>query len=117
MSADVWWGGAGALVLLAAGLVAMGWAAGGVLPGLPRLRCDLPGPVFAAVIAGFGAGQVAAGLPLHLGPGQIVLLCGPWLLAGAVSAAAARRPGSRPGQVAAPLIALAGGFLVAGLTV
>ncbi|WP_330261313.1 hypothetical protein [Streptomyces sp. NBC_00539] len=110
------WGCAGAVTLLAAALVAVWWAAGDALPGLPRLRCELPGHVFAAVVAGFGGGQVVAGRPLQLGVAHVALLCGPWLVAAAVAGAwPGRGEGGGRKPAVAPLVALVGGFLVVGL--
>ncbi|MFI5830158.1 hypothetical protein ACIA6C_23415 [Streptomyces sp. NPDC051578] len=104
------------MTLLAAALVTLWWAAGDVLPGLPRLRCALPAHVFAAVIAGFGGGQVVAGRPPHLGIPYVALLCGPWLVAAAVAGAwPGRREEGGCKPVVAPLVALVGGFLVVGL--
>ncbi|WP_327279940.1 hypothetical protein [Streptomyces sp. NBC_01205] len=122
MSAPLW-ASAGALTLLAGALVALRCVAGvarprtaGAHPECPPLPCDLPGALFTTVLIGFGAGQFAAGLPVHIGPGQFLLLCAPFLLTAVVRGSlSARRPEHPAYGAAAALVALVSGFLVVGL--
>ncbi|MCB5182878.1 hypothetical protein [Streptomyces antimicrobicus] len=111
------WACAGALTLVAAALVAVRWAAGALLPGLPPLPCDLPAPAYVAVLVGFAGGQVAADLPLRLGPGHFALLCGPLLITAAACGAQQRRPDLVWAPLLTTAVALVVGFLVVGLTV